>query len=181
MLVGYAKSFTQDLDGQYQYQQLRQHGVGDDNIYIDGKLLTGSQKQLQKALNELKDKDTLVIGQLLCLGDSLDEINKVVKLVIEKKASIQCLREELIIDSANNVAELVGIFSKFQEEATRERNRLLVVKSKRQGNPVGKPPKLSESQREAIKKELLQGESAVYLARKFGVSTRTIHRIKSGS
>src|SRR6266702_4251920 len=92
MLIGYARVSTHEQTLDLQLDALKQAGCGEDKTYKD-KISSAKEHRpaLEKALDQLRAGDTLVVWRLDRLGRSLQELITLVNGIHAKGAGFKSL------------------------------------------------------------------------------------------
>jgi DNA invertase Pin-like site-specific DNA recombinase len=147
MKIGYARVSTSDQHLRMQEDALKNAGC--EEIYSD--VISGVKSQrpgLDKALNYLREGDTLVVWKLDRLGRSIQHLIQTVNSLLEKKISFKSLQEN--IDTATSGGKLVfHIFSalaEFERDLIQERTQAGLKAARARGKMGGRPPLLDTRQ-----------------------------------
>ena len=177
MLIGYARVSTQDQNLDLQTEALTMAGckkVFDDKI-------SGSRAErpgLSKALEMLREGDTLVVWKLDRLGRS---VKNLVDLVGElQKQGIQFKSLTDAIDTSTPSGRfffhVMASLAEMERELTIERTRAGLEVAKQLGRKGGRSRKMTDSKIESAKKLLANGVPPRDVAKNLGVSVPTLYR-----
>jgi len=177
MLIGYARVSTQDQNLDLQTEALTTAGckkVFDDKI-------SGSRAErpgLSKALEMLREGDTLVVWKLDRLGRS---VKNLVDLVGElQKQGIQFKSLTDAIDTSTPSGRfffhVMASLAEMERELTVERTRAGLEVAKQLGRKGGRSRKMTDSKIESAKKLLASGVPPRDVAKNLGVSVPTLYR-----
>ncbi len=181
MLIGYARVSTEEQNLELQLAALKSAGCG--RIFTDkgvsGK--TAKRPGLEKAYAALKGDDTLVVWRLDRLGRSLGHLIKMIGTLEKRSVHFRSLTETIDTSSSGGrlVFHLMGAMAEFEHALISERTKAGMKVAKKQGQPIGRPPLLSEGQREEIRRCLAGGTLPRKLAERYGVSRATIARVNA--
>lgn len=140
--------------------------------------------QLERALEFLREGDTLVVHSMDRLARNLDDLRRVVLGLTKKGVKVQFVKESLTFtgeDSpmANLLLSVMGAFAQFERELIKERQRegIAVAKAKTGKDKVykGRKPSLSPERATALRKRIDAGEPKAGLAREFGISRAALY------
>ncbi|ABJ56623.1 recombinase family protein [Oenococcus oeni] len=195
MKIAYARVSSQEQNLARQIARLKAIPV--DRIFAkkqSGKNFSERNK-LKNLLFSLKKGDIVYVTSLDRLGRNANDLTKLIQLIREKGATFQSL--DLPDFSAipdpnlrNMLNDILLTVFKFQAQSERERiherQRQGIEIAKTKGIYKGRPVLYSALTNNihrrsiylAIKKDLKKGESAIRLAKKYGVSHSTVYRIK---
>jgi DNA invertase Pin-like site-specific DNA recombinase len=137
--------------------------------------------QLERALEFLREGDTLVVHSMDRLARNLDDLRRVVLELTKKGVKVQFVKESLTFtgeDSpmANLLLSVMGAFAQFERELIKERQREGIAIAKAKGNVYkGRKPSLSPERATALRKRIDAGEAKAGLAREFGISRAALY------
>jgi len=147
MKIGYARVSTTDQYLRMQEDALKSAGC--EEIYTD--IASGAKSQrpgLDKALNYLREGDTLVVWKLDRLGRFIQHLIQTITALQEKKIYFKCLQES--IDTTTSGGKLIfHIFSalaEFERDLIRERTEAGLKAARARGRMGGRPPLLDNRQ-----------------------------------
>jgi len=178
--IGYVRVST---IGQNTERQLS--GIELDKVFTDkvsGK--DTNRPQLQSCIDYLRDGDTLHVHSLDRLGRSLMDLERIINQLVDKGVTIKFHKENLTFNKENNgsmgklLLQILGAFSEFERNMTKERQAEGIAQAKLQGKHLGRFPKLNKQQRQKIQNKYQSGDRNITsLAKEFGVSRATIHNV----
>jgi DNA invertase Pin-like site-specific DNA recombinase len=137
--------------------------------------------QLERALEFLREGDTLVVHSMDRLARNLDDLRRVVLGLTKKGVKVQFVKESLTFtgeDSpmANLLLSVMGAFAQFERELIKERQREGIAIAKAKGDVyVGRKHSLSAERAAELKKRAATGENKAALAREFGISRAALY------
>jgi len=176
-LIGYARVSTERQDNKLQTEALKAAGCA--KIFTEK--ASGKRRdrpQLAKALEYLRDGDTLVTWKLDRLARSTSHLLQIIEDLQERQIEFQCLTG-LVIDTRSKEGKLMlTIFAglaEFERELTRERVVAGVAAARAEGR-IGGRPRITDAQVMEIKGRLADGQSWRTVAREMGISQTTISR-----
>jgi len=147
MKVGYARVSTEDQNLHMQEDALKSAGC--EEIFTD--IASGVKSQrpgLDKALNYVREGDTLIVWKLDRLGRSIQHLIQTITALQERKISFKCLQEN--IDTSTSSGKLIfHIFSalaEFERDLIRERTDAGLKAARARGRMGGRPPMLDSRQ-----------------------------------
>lgn len=179
-LIGYARVSTEGQDLAYQLERL--NAAGCVQVFHEkrsGKN-TRDRPQLRKMLKALRPGD-VVLATLSdrIARDPLDMLH-ILNAVKEAGAGLRLL-DEPFIDTTSEMADLflfiLGWFARWHRLRILENTAHGRELARQRGVKFGRPRKLGPRERENVVERRAQGESCGQIARAFGVSESTIHRI----
>lgn len=152
--------------------------------YASGK--DTNRPELAKALEYVREGDTLVIHSMDRLARSLPDLRALVDDLTARGVSVQFVKENLTFtrdETANPFATLMlnmlGSFAEFERSLLLERQREGIAIAKAKGAYKGRKPALNTDARSAVAERLSRGESATALAREYGVSRATVYNARN--
>jgi DNA invertase Pin-like site-specific DNA recombinase len=179
--VGYARCSTDKQDLTAQRQRLAELGCATDRIYLD-EGFTGANRQrprLDQALAAVHDGDTLVVTKLDRLGRSVPDLRDIADEVMTRGAKLSIGGQ--VYDPNDPFGKMffniLATFAEFEVDLIRMRTREGMKIARDKGKLKGKPPKLSQNQRELLLATHAAGKhNIVELAALFNVSRPTVYR-----
>lgn len=149
MKIGYARvsTFEQNLD--LQVDALKKEGC--DKIYIDK--ISGSvseRKELLKALEHLREGDTLVVWRLDRLGRSLKHLIRLLDDFEGQGVVFKSIMENLDTSSASGrlIFHIFGALTEFERNLIKERTTAGLASARARGRLGGRNKKLNREKRE---------------------------------
>jgi len=185
MLIGYARvSKADDQDTAAQVKALK--AAGCKRIFEEH--ASGSRwdrPQLHQALDQLREKDVLVVWKLDRLSRSLKELLHLMERVRDAGAGFRSLTEavDTTTPAGRMLMQMLGSFAEFERSMIRERTRAGLAAARERGKVPGRKAKLSAAQQAEVLRMVQKGEkTAADAARLFGVHRSSISRLlaKSG-
>ena len=176
MLVGYARVSTKEQNYEMQIQALENAGC--EKIYSEKESgSTDDRRELKKALNFLREGDTLIVWKLDRLGRSVSQSSRFLESLKKKKVSVVSLTEN--IDTRTMFGEwlfyFASIFAEMERNKIMERTRAGIRFAREQGVRIGRPPKMTEDNIEIIRELLKAGWTVKKIAEKLGISQSSIY------
>ncbi|SHH80918.1 recombinase family protein [Marivita hallyeonensis] len=178
--IGYARIST---SGQTLDAQLEQLGTaGCDPVFKE--TMSGARSDrpgLRKALATLSEGDVLVITRLDRLARSTRDLLDIVHEIETKGAKLKALTDswaDTTTPTGKLILTVLGGLAEFERSLIAERTAEGRERARRAGRRLGRPPKLSQFQRNVVLKMRLDGQDNAEIARVLGVSRSTVSRIK---
>jgi DNA invertase Pin-like site-specific DNA recombinase len=137
--------------------------------------------QLERALEFLREGDTLVVHSMDRLARNLDDLRKIVLDLTNKRVKVQFIKENLTFtgeDSpmANLLLSMLGAVAQFERELIKERQREGIAMAKKRGVYKGRKPSLSAERAADLRKRVAAGKvNKADLAREFGISRAALY------
>lgn len=175
--IGYGRVSTADQTARSQEDALKAAQV--DRLFVD--TFTGtkmSRPELDKALDQLRAGDVLVITRLDRLGRSTKDLLNIVSHLEERGVQLEVLEQS--IDTSTPEGKLfftmVAAFAEFEREIMRSRTIDGLAAARARGKLGGRKPVMSQTRIEAAYKMYSDGRQVSDIADIFGVSRPTIYR-----
>lgn len=197
MKVGYARVSTTDQNLDRQIEALEQAGA--EKIFqekMSGKSMT-ERLELQKALQFLREKDTLIVESLDRLGRNYDDIVQTVQKLDQKEVGLIVLNLPILNQEMgdpnlqklirNMIVQLLSWTAQNEREEIKRKQRQGIEIAKRKGHYKGRPVKYSAEAKNprdrmiyhVIVNKLKQEEPIKKIADDTGVTRDTVYRIKN--
>ncbi len=142
MLIGYARVSTQDQNLDLQLDALFKAGCSTDKTYKD--TISSAKElrpELEKALDQLRTGDTLVVWRLDRLGRSLQELITLVDGIRAQGADFKSLTEN--IDTTTSGGKLIfhvfAALAEYERGIIRERTKAGLQAARARGRFGGRP------------------------------------------
>lgn len=149
MKIGYARVSTHDQNLDLQRDALKQAGC--EKIHIDqasGQTL--DRTGLERALDQVRPGDTLVVWRLDRLGRSLKHLIELMSGLEKKEVGFCSLQESINTASPGGklVFYLFGALAEFERNLIRERTQAGLAAARARGRRGGRPRALTRKQEE---------------------------------
>lgn len=180
--IGYARVSTEDQNLALQIDALK--AAGCRHIYRDEGVsgIAVSRPALKKAMAAVRPGDVLVTWKLDRLGRSLVHLIEIVELLEHRGAGFRSLSEAIDTTTAGGrlIFHVMGALAEFEQSLISERTRAGMAAAKARGRRLGRPPRLSEAKKAAIKGELSRrARPPKEIAQHYGASVSTIERLRA--
>lgn len=177
MMIGYARVSTQDQNLDLQTEALTRAGC--EKIYEDK--ISGVRVErpgLTRALEMLREGDTLVVWKLDRLGRSVKQLVDMVGELHKQGIQFKSLTDA--IDTGTPAGRfffhVMASLAEMERELIIERTRAGLDAAKQLGRKGGRKPKMTSSKIESAKKLLASGIPPRDVAKDLGVSVPTLYR-----
>jgi len=177
VLIGYARVSTQDQNLDLQIDALTKAGC---RRFFEDKM-SGSQAErpgLNKALEMLREGDTLVVWKLDRLGRSVKNLVALVGQLHQQGVQFKSLTD--VIDtgtpSGRFFFHVMASLAEMERELTLERTLAGLEVARQLGRKGGRKRKMTDSKIESAKKLLASGVPPKDVAKNLGVSIPTLYR-----
>jgi DNA invertase Pin-like site-specific DNA recombinase len=182
--LGYARVSTTKQDLTRQLDALAETGVADRYTWVDKK--TGknvNRPGLQGLLDYARSGDVVVAHRLDRLGRNLREVLTLIHDLREQGIGVRTLADPLPIDTSDDDSPMaqisvamLALFAEMQRIWTNEAAAHARDVRRKNGRPVGPPPKLTGDMAAAAQASLDAGMRPEQVAKTFGVSRATVYR-----
>lgn len=177
MLIGYARVSTQDQNIDLQIEALTKagcHKIFDDKI--SGSRAT--RPGLAKALEMLREGDTLVVWKLDRLGRSVKHLVDLVGELHKQDIQFKSLTDAIdtATPSGRFFFHVMASLAEMERELTIERTRAGLEAARQLGRRGGRKRRMTDSKIESAKKLLANGVPPREVAKNLGVSVPTLYR-----
>lgn len=176
MLVGYARVSTKEQNYAMQIRELEKFGC--KKIFSEKESGNSDERrELKKALNFLREGDTLIVWKLDRLGRGVAKSSRYLDILKQKKVSIVSLTEN--IDTRTKLGEMLfyfaSIFAEMERNSIIERTKAGIKFARDHGVKIGRPPKMTEDNLEIIRELLKAGWTVKKIAEKLSISQSSIY------
>jgi DNA invertase Pin-like site-specific DNA recombinase len=178
MLIGYARTSTAEQQAGLEAQGRDLKAAGVEKLFSEQTSAVGPRKDLEAALDYLREDDVLVVAKLDRLARSVADLCAIVEKIERKGASLRILAMNL--DTATPTGRLmvnvIGSVAQFEREIMLERQREGVAKAKAEGRYKGRKPTARAKSAEIIR---LAGEGVKRedIAKRLGVGVASVYRM----
>ena len=175
--IGYRRVSTVDQNAVRQLD-----GVELDKVFTDkasGKDI--NRPELARAIEYLREGDTLVVHSMDRLARSLVDLRRTVDELTLRGVQVQFVKEGLTFsrDESDPCAVLMlsvmGAVAEFERSMILERQREGIALAKAAGKYKGRKAALTNGQADELRARLAGGESVTSLAKEFGISRQTVY------
>jgi len=179
MLIGYARVSTEDQSLDMQLDALDSAGCAKTfSEKISG--AKSERAELNKALEYMREGDTLVVWKLDRLGRSLKFLIDTVNLLHDKKMHFKSLQEGFDTSTSGGklIFHIFGSLSEFEREIIRERTNAGLKAARARGRKGGRPFKLDPKQIQQLKKLYADKSNEIKdICKLFSISRQTLYRL----
>lgn len=177
MLIGYARVSTQNQNLDLQLEALTKAGckkIFDDKV--SGKI--SERPGLAKALELLREGDTLVIWKLDRLGRSVKNLVDLVGELHKQGIQFKSLTDAIDTGTPSGrfFFHVMASLAEMERELTVERTRAGLEVARQLGRKGGRKRQMTDSKIESAKKLLASGMPPRDVANNLGVSVPTLYR-----
>ena len=179
MKFGYARVSTQDQDTQTQVSSLKSAEC--ESVFKE--TASGGRwdrPELHRLLGQLRVGDVVVVWKLDRLSRSLKDLLMILERVDSPGAAFMSVTESINTSTAASrmMMQIVGLFAEFERAVLRERTKIGLDDTRKEGRIGGRCPKLTKRQQEEIVSLVAAGKkTGAESARLFQVHPSTISRV----
>jgi DNA invertase Pin-like site-specific DNA recombinase len=141
------------------------------------------KRGVDRLLEELSPKDTLIVSELSRLARSVGQIAIIVDELIKSKINLIAIKEGIRINGKMNIqtktiVTMFSLFSEIERDLISERTKEGLRAARAKGKLLGRPPgsRKLEGKDDFIKSELMYGVSMSAISRKLEVGRDTLSR-----
>lgn len=177
MLIGYARVSTQDQSLELQREALVEAGC--QRVHEDKVSGTRADRPgLAKAMEVLREGDTLVVWKLDRLGRSVKQLVDLVGELHKQGVQFKSLTDAIDTSTPSGrfFFHVMASLAEMERELIIERTRAGLDVARQLGRKGGRKPKMTESKIESARKLLASGVPAKDVAKNLGVSVPTLYR-----
>lgn len=180
MKVGYARVSTYGQKLDVQVERLKSSGC--EKLFqekVSGKEAT-DRKQLQSALEFVREGDCFVVTRLDRLARSVQDLVSITKALESSGVDLVVLDQS--IDTSTPTGRLMfhmlAAIGEFERELIQERAQEGRVKAREAGIKFGRPPKLTDDQLQQLREEFHASDTVKSeLASRYGLSKSSLYRL----
>ncbi|MGF6442057.1 recombinase family protein [Paraburkholderia youngii] len=152
--------------------------VEDLPTYTQGR----ERPELQSLIRRIAPRDTLVVLELAALGCNARDILTTVMQCRKAGVALRCVEvghTDLAGRPEPSAVKALRALVRLDAACRSLRSRDSLAAVRASGKPTGRPPSLSEQQRQRVLQSLGRGQSVSEVARRFGTSRQTVMRIRA--
>jgi DNA invertase Pin-like site-specific DNA recombinase len=177
MLIGYARTSTLEQLAGLDVQQKELEAAGCERVHSEQVSSVALRPKLDRALDDLRHGDVLVVTKLDRLARSVRDLMTIVDAIAAKGAALRILAMSL--DTSTPTGRLMlgvlGSVAQFEREIMLERQREGIAKAKADGKYKGRRP-TAMKKAEQVKQLAAEGIGATDIARRLGIGRASVYR-----
>jgi len=185
MLVGYGRVSTQEQSLDIQQEELFKAGC--EKIFMEKQsgACMSNRLELEKALDFVREGDTLIIFKLDRLARSLADLHKILNRLNDKGVKFKSLSDSSIDTTSPQgmlMLNILGSFAEFERGLIKERQTLGIAKAKQAGKYQGRKKSMTDKRVVQLQERWgskADDESAKLIANEFNISRATLYRYVS--
>lgn len=184
MDIGYARVSTAKQDLDRQIDALRQEGIAGKYIYVDKKSgSTTNRPGLQKALDQAREGDVIVVHTLDRLGRTVRDTLNLIHDLQEREVGVRTLADPIKVDSSNPddpMAQLsvviLSLFGQMERTYAIERAAHARAVAEAKGKRVGRPSVVDPDKLRYAEHLRNEGFSMREIVEKTGITRSSLYR-----
>ncbi|MEI2606862.1 recombinase family protein [Erwinia aphidicola] len=148
---------------------------------ISGSVAAGERPGFARLLDRMENGDVLIVTKLDRLGRDAMDVRKTVEQLALSGIRVHCLAlggVDLTSAAGKMTMQVISAVAEFEKDLLIERTHSGLVRARAAGKRFGRPPALSQEQRQAALEMLRTGTSISAVARELGTSRQTIMRLR---
>lgn len=180
-VFAYARVSTKEQKTENQRQEIEKAGYTVDYWYTDegvsGKVSATQRPQFARLLSQIRDGETLVVTKLDRLGRDALDVAATIKMLAARKIEVIVLqlgKLDLTSAAGKMMLAMLGAVAEMERDLLVERTHAGLERAKAEGKTLGRTPKTTPEQREAMKAAYASGATVSSLAGNYGVSRATV-------
>ena len=178
VLVGYARTSTKEQEAGFEAQKAELSKHGCEKIFEEQVSSFAARLELDRAIEFVRDGDTLMVTKLDRLARSLTHLQAIMAELERKKVALWILAMGLQTNTPTGklLWRIVGSIAEFEREMMLERQIDGIAKAKREGKYLGQRPK-AMIQAEQIVSLRQSGLGVIAIADQLGVHRTSVYRV----
>lgn len=179
MLIGYARTSTQDQKYSLEAQVAELKAAGCERLYQEEVSSVDSQRvELENALDYIREGDILVVKKLDRLARSVADTVKIQERLEAKKAGLKILDMDIDTTTPSGRLQfnLFAAIAQFEREVMLERQKVGIAKAKADGKYNGRQP-ISKDKKDKILELALTNKTRQEIADEVGCGIATVYRV----
>ncbi len=180
MELGYARTSTLEQIAGFEAQKRDLAAAGCTKVFAEQVSSVAERRQLEAAIDYLRDGDALVVTKLDRLARSMRDLLDIVDRVKAKGAALRILNMNLDTSTATGelMLNVLGAVAAFERSMMIERQREGIAKAKAEGKFKGRAP-TARAKAGEVEAMLAAGESPTAVAKKLGIGRSSVYRAMS--
>ena len=185
-VFAYCRVSTAEQTTDNQVQEIKSSGFALQPGRVVVETVSGSQAaaerpEFRRLLDRLESGDVLVVTKLDRLGRSAVDVRNTVDGLAGMGVRVQCLAlggMDLASAAGKLQMQVLAAVAEFELDLLKERTHAGLARARAEGKAMGRPPALSDAQREDVMRRLRMGHNIAALAREFDVGRATVQRLR---
>lgn len=185
-VFAYCRVSTTEQTYENQIHEIETAGFNVEPRRVIAETVSGSTPAMErKGFRQLIDRldwdDILLVTKLDRLGRNAMDVRATVEQLAEMQVRVHCLAlggVDLTSAAGKMTMAVIAAVAEFERDLLVERTQAGLARAKAQGKKLGRPPRLTQEQRQVVRNRRQEGASLGVLAKEFGVSRSAIQRIE---
>ena len=180
MLIGYARTSTQDQKYSLEAQVEELKAAGCERLYQEEVSSVDSQRvELENALDYIREGDVLVVKKLDRLARSVADTVKIQERLEAKKAGLKILNMKIDTTTPEGRLQfnLFAAIAQFEREVMLERQKVGIAKAKADGKYKGRKPTSDDKKAEILKLAAQGNMTKEEIRKAVNVGIATVYRV----
>ena len=180
MLIGYARTSTQDQKYSLEAQVAELKAAGCERLYQEEVSSVDSQRvELENALDYIREGDVLVVKKLDRLARSVADTVKIIERLEAKKAGLKILNMKIDTTTPEGRLQfnLFAAIAQFEREVMLERQKVGIAKAKADGKYKGRKPTSDDKKAEILKLAAQGNMTKEEIRKAVNVGIATVYRV----
>jgi putative DNA-invertase from lambdoid prophage Rac len=148
---------------------------------VSGSVAARERPGFAKLMDKLESGDVLIVTKLDRLGRNAMDVRATIEALAAEGVKVQCLalgNIDLTSAAGKMTMGVINAVAEFERDLLVERTQAGLARAKASGKALGRPPALSEADRQEIHQKRRDGISLGVLAKHYGVSRSAIQRVE---
>ncbi len=176
MLIGYARVSSAGQSLELQTEALK--AAGCEKIYAEKKSgkSASDRPQLARALDQVREGDTLIVTRLDRLARSVADLHTIVERLTSEGVSFRCLQQGGVDTNTSTgklMLAILGAVAEFENDIRRDRQRDGIEKAKAAGVYKGRQRAIDPDRVRSLK---AGGMGAAAIAKELGIARASVYR-----
>ena len=149
---------------------------------ISGSVAASERPGFMRLLDRMESGDVLIVTKLDRLGRNAIDIRQTVELLSASEIRVHCLAlggVDLTSPAGKMTMQVISAVAEFERDLLVERTHAGLTRAKAAGKRFGRPPALTEEQKQTVFELIDAGESISAIARTFDTTRQTIMRVRA--
>lgn len=181
----YGRCSTDQQTTENQRLEIEAAGYAVDYWYTDtisGKTSASERPQFTALLSQIRDGETLIVSKLDRIGRDAQDVGATIKLLAKRKIHVIVLqlgKLDLTSAAGKMMLTMLSAVAEMERDLLVERTQAGLARAVAEGKKLGRIPKTTPEQQEAIRAAYKKNESVSALARQYSISRATVLNIVS--
>jgi DNA invertase Pin-like site-specific DNA recombinase len=180
MLIGYARTSTQDQVAGFQDQLNQLQATGCEKVFQEQVSSVSERAQLDAMLGFVRSGDCIVITKIDRLARNVGQLSTIANDLAARGVGLKVLGTDIDTSTASGrlVLNLLGSIAQHEREQMLERQKVGIAKAKADGVYKGRVPTAAR-QSDTVRKLAADGLGPTEIAAQLGMSRQSVWRITS--